>query len=233
MQESHSTCIKRVDGKLGCSFCDSYVVKNGKSSVGNQRYYCKKCKHSQVESYRYKSYESRVDRDIVVLTKEGCGIRSIGRILDISPVTVLRRILKISKKVSRPYLIYFGKSYQVDELFTYIGRKENRICIAYSIEEKTGNVIDFVVGRRNKTNLRKVISTLVLSDAKKITTDKLNIYKKLIPKGIHSTKFRGINKIERNNLDLRTHLKRLNKRTICFSKSIVVLNAIMKIYFWG
>ncbi|WP_255539589.1 IS1 family transposase [Flavobacterium sp. CLA17] len=38
--------------------------------------------------------------------------------------------------------------------------------------------------------------------------------------------------MERKNLTLRTHLKRLNRRTICFSKSLVVFTAVLKIYFW-
>lgn len=79
----------------------------------------------------------------------------------------------------------------------------------------------------------KIISRLLMADAKRIVTDKLNIYKVLIPKIIHSTKNRGINHIERQNLNLRTHLKRLNRRTICYSKSIVMLEAVLKIYWWG
>ncbi|WP_343791129.1 IS1 family transposase, partial [Wandonia haliotis] len=39
--------------------------------------------------------------------------------------------------------------------------------------------------------------------------------------------------IERKNLTLRTHVKRLNRRTICYSKSLLTLSAIMRIYFWG
>ncbi|MFY1046718.1 IS1 family transposase [Chryseobacterium sp. GP-SGM7] len=35
------------------------------------------------------------------------------------------------------------------------------------------------------------------------------------------------------NLNIRTHLKRLNRRTICFSKSNLILIAILKIYFWS
>jgi insertion element IS1 protein InsB len=150
--------------------------------------------------------------------------------LSISPATVIRRILKIAWSLKRPP-ISFGKAYQVDELFTYIGNKNNRVCIAFSLETETGRVIDIVVGRINKTNLNGVISTLLLSDASRITTDKLDIYKALIPKEIHSTKFRGINKIERMTLNLRTHLKRLNQKTICYSKSMTVLEAVVKIYF--
>jgi insertion element IS1 protein InsB len=183
---------------------------------------------------RYKYQSKNVeDSQISQLIKEGCGIRSIARILTISPSTVIRRILKIGKCIKGPSQISLGQTYQVDELFTYIGNKNNRVCIAYSLNPATGEVIDLVVGRRNKTNLKRIISTLLLSDAKHITTDKLNIYKELIPKEIHSTKNRGINHIERQNLNLRTHLKRLNRRTICYSKSLTVLVAAVKIYFWG
>ncbi|WP_343748906.1 IS1 family transposase [Fluviicola sp.] len=169
---------------------------------------------------------------ITQLVKESCGIRSIARILSLLPSTVIRRILKIAGTVKRPSTLLFGQTYLVDELFTYVGNKTNRICIAYSLHPKTGAVIDIVVGRRTKSNLKRIILTLLLSDANQIITDKLNSYKELIPKKMHSTKNRGINHIERQNLNLRTHLKRLNRRTICYSKSAVVLFAVVKIYFW-
>ncbi|WP_409070947.1 IS1 family transposase [Flavobacterium sp.] len=38
--------------------------------------------------------------------------------------------------------------------------------------------------------------------------------------------------MERKNLSLRTHLKRLNRRSICFSKNLIILNAVLRIYFW-
>jgi insertion element IS1 protein InsB len=215
---------------MNCKFCNHRCIRKGKNGT-TQKYQCSHCRKYQQSDYRYRSYEVR-DRQLIELIKEGMGICSLSRILKIAQTTVLRRILKIVRLLRRPYPVLFGKKYQVDELFTYVGNKDNRICIAYSLEVETGNIIDIIVGRRNKTNLRKVISTLVLSDASKITTDKLNIYKELIPKDMHSTKFRGINQIERRNLNLRTHLKRLNRRTICYSKSLAVLSAVVKIYFW-
>ncbi|OYU93847.1 MAG: transposase, partial [Bacteroidetes bacterium B1(2017)] len=48
-----------------------------------------------------------------------------------------------------------------------------------------------------------------------------------------NTKNRATNSIERMNLTLRTHLKRLNRRSIAFSRSVVVLSAVLRIYFWG
>lgn len=216
---------------MKCRHCNEPCIKKGKTG-NHQRYKCSVCLKYQQKTYTYHSHLVK-DNQIINLVKEGVGIRGIGRLLQISTSTAIKRILSIAKSIKRLYPIPFGQTYQVDELFTYIGNKNNRICIAYSFNPKTKEVIDLIVGRRNKTNLMKVTSTLLLADAKQIVTDKLNIYKNLIPKEIHSTKNRGINHIERKNLTLRTHLKRLNRRTICYSKSAAMLLAVVKIYFWG
>jgi insertion element IS1 protein InsB len=207
-------------------------VKNGYSGNGTQRFYCKMCHKSFLKNYVLRA-SFVTDKELILLTKEGCGIRSTARILGVSANTVIRRILKMARNIKRPYPILKGKIYQVDELFTFIKDKDKRVCIAYSYEPLTGKIIDFIVGRRNKTNLRKVTEMLILSDAEKIYTDKLKIYKQLIPVEIHSAKNRGINHIERHNLSMRTHLKRLNRKTICYSKSLAMLMAVVKSYFWG
>ena len=125
-----------------------------------------------------------------------------------------------------------GRTYQVDEMRTYVKRKDRLFWIVYALEKQTKNVVSFNIRRRTNQTLKKVITGLELSEAEKIITDKLKNYKFLIRPEIHSTKFRGINHIERKNLTLRTNLKRLSRKTICFSKSLVILNAILKIYFW-
>ena len=215
---------------MNCKHCQESCIRKGMSN-GIQKYRCRSCGKYQRRSYLKNAYTIS-DQQLILLTKEGCGIRSIARITAISPSTVIRRVLRIGRKLKRPFVLTYGKNYQMDELFTYIGNKKNRICVAYAIDAETGKAIDLVVGRRTKASLSKVISTLLLSNPQKIITDKLPLYKELIPHEIHSLKFRGINKLERLNLTLRTHLKRLNRRTICYSKSIAVLTAIVKIYFW-
>ena len=212
--------------------CSDKIVNYGKTRKGVQRYRCNSCGNLFQEYYRYRSWQIR-DVDLVVLLRESCGIRGMGRILDISPNTVIRRILKIAGSLKRPYPILKGKIYEVDELFTYIKhKKKNKVCIVYSYEPKSGNVLDIAVGRRTKGTLQKVTDTLVLCEAKLIYTDRLNYYNDLIPGEIHKQHRRCTNHIERQNLNLRTHLKRLNRRTICYSKSLIMLLAVVKIYFW-
>lgn len=219
-------------GYMSCRYCKSEnVVKNGYQPNGCQKYHCRNCLRYFQKNYTYQAAITD-DKQIIILTKEGCGIRSIGRILNISPFTVIRRIKKIASKFERPYPILKGKVYEVDELFTYVKNKYTRVCIAYSYEPKTGYVLDISVGTRCKQTLRRVTDTLILSEAKTVYTDGLDLYKQLIPENIHKKHRRCTNHIERQNLTLRTHLKRLNRRTICFSKSMVMLLAVVKIYFW-
>ena len=94
-------------------------------------------------------------------------------------------------------------------------------------------VVDFAVGCRTTKTLRLVTDTLILSNARMVYTDKLRQYASLLPIAIHLTTQYGTNHIERKNLSLRTHLKRLGRRTICFSRSFRLLQACLAIYFWG
>lgn len=163
---------------------------------------------------------------------ESVGVRGIARVLKISLATVIRKIKSIAELIEKPPIPLNRKAFEMDEMRTYVKKKENQHWIAYALCSETKDVIDFTVGKRGKRTLRMVVNTLLLSGVKVIKTDKLNIYQSLIPKHRHVSAAYNINYIERNNLNLRTHLKRLSRRTICFSKSIAMLEACLKIYFW-
>jgi insertion element IS1 protein InsB len=217
---------------MECKHCKEECIKAGKQNKIVQRFYCRRCHKYQQAKYKYKAYDAETDKNISVYLKESCGIRSISRIMQISASTVMKKIVKISKKIQKPVIVK-GKEYEMDEMRTYIRNKENRYWIAYAIRRDTREVVDLKVGKRNKKTLRRVIETLLLSEAVKIYTDRLNLYEYLIPGYLHTRSKYKINYIERKNLSVRTHLKRLGRKTICFSKSIVMLEACLKIYFWG
>ncbi len=231
MKENNTKCSRYVDGEIKCIHCTSICVKNG-HSYGKQRYRCKVCKKTFVENYHYRACEKSINQQIISFIKESCGIRSIARLLKISYTTLLKRIVMISKEIKKP-LISLYKIYELDELCTYVQNKHNRQWIVYSINTHNKEVVDFNVGTRSYKTLRKVVNTLLLSNAEKIYTDKLPAYKFIIPSEFHCVKHCGTNHIERCNLTLRTHLKRLCRRTICFSKSKLVLCACLRIYFWS
>jgi IS1 family transposase len=166
------------------------------------------------------------------LTCESVRIRGISRVLGIAVNTVLEKIRSIASTTDRPTVGKDQPCFEVDELWTYIGRKENEHWVAYALD-KERKVIDFVVGKRSVSTLRQLIDPLLASGVKKIRTDRLTHYLRLIPKERHYRSPYGINHIERKNLTLRTHLKRLSRRTICFSRKLAMLGNCLRIYFWG
>jgi IS1 family transposase/transposase-like protein len=227
-----TTSCSRVSDDINCPKCkEKEIVKNGTTKNKKQQYHCKSCGKRFIENYTYHAYFSNLNQQIILFTKEGLGIRSTARILKISTTTVLKRIVSIAKNIHQP-IISKGKTYEVDEMCTYIRHKRNFIWLVYALEKDSKSVVSFNVGKRTNKTLNRVLSTLKLSEAKKIFTDRLRNYKYLIDEKLHSVKRFGTNHIERQNLTLRTHLKRLNRRTICFSKSLAVFTAILKIYFW-
>jgi insertion element IS1 protein InsB len=166
------------------------------------------------------------------LVCEGVGVRGIGRVLKISINTVVSRIKAIAADIKNPPTLQDQPAFEVDELWTYIGHKANEYWLAYALNKTNGQVVDFVIGKRTKATLKGLIDNLLASGVKKIRTDKLTIYQRLIPKTIHRCGAYCINHIERKNLSIRTHLKRLSRRTICFSRSTEMLENCLKIYFW-
>ncbi len=228
----NATWCSKVSDAMKCPKCkEQKVIKNGRTKNNKQQYYCKMCFHRFIENYTNQAYKLDINQKIVQLTKEGLGIRSTARVLEISATTLLKRIVSIARNITKP-ISSRGKTYEVDELCTYIRHKKNYIWLVYALEKNSRTVVSFNVGKRTNKTLNRVLVTLKLSGAKKIFTDRLKNYKYLITEKMHSVKRFGTNHIERKNLTLRTHLKRLNRRTICFSKSLVIFTAVLKIYFW-
>ena len=148
-----------------------------------------------------------MDEKIILYTKEGTGIRSTARILKISATTLLKRIILIGGRITHPSIVKH-RVYEVDEIKSFIKRKQNHIWIAYALDRKSKEVVSFNIGARTNSTLSIVTETLHIAEAKCIYTDRLRNYKSLIDHSIHRTSLYGTNHIERHNLTLRTHLKR-------------------------
>lgn len=216
---------------MECKYCKKNCIKAGMSK-NIQRYYCKECKRYQQYTYNYKGCMPSIEDQIIALNNEGCGVRSIGRILHVSIGKVLSTVkgtYHIQKQQRK--LIEKGREYELDEMKTFIKSKKKKYWIVYAIDRLTREVIDFTIGKRNKKTLQRIVNTLLLADAKKIYTDKLSLYTYIIPKELHVRSQYKINRIERKNLSVRTHLKRLSRRTICFSRSMDMLEASVGVYF--
>jgi insertion element IS1 protein InsB len=216
---------------MECSYCKGVCIRKGRYKRV-QKYKCKACFKGQRSLYRNKKYTSLSDTQISLLNSEGVSISSISRILTIPRTSVKRRIERMARRKTKPVFTESGQVYEVDELYTYIGRKSNPCYVMYAINRKTKQVINFVCGARNKENIDKIIKCLLSLSPQRIYTDKLNIFAALIPATLHRTFQYRTNAIERKNLTIRTHLKRLSRKTICYSKSKAMLEACFRLYVW-
>lgn len=217
---------------MKCIYCTSNCIKKGiRQKI--QKYYCKNCNKYQQSNYQKKRCSVVTDQLIIRLNNESMGINSISRIIGISKSSVVRSIKRLASKIKEPEFSEEKQRYEVDEMYTYIKNKEKECWIMYSMNKRTKSVISLVVGNRTKENLSKITNKLMGLNPSKISTDKLPVYRSLINTKVHEVKKYKTNHIERHNLTLRTHLKRLSRKTICFSKSKEMLESCLRIYLWG
>jgi transposase-like protein len=109
---------------MQCPQCRSERnVKNG-IVKNRQRYKCKECRHNYTFSYSYFEEKDKKRRFGLSMYLEGLGFHSIGRLLQVSHVTVMNWIKKYGSELThirnpRPVEIM-----ELDELHTYIGSKK-------------------------------------------------------------------------------------------------------------
>jgi insertion element IS1 protein InsB len=216
--------------RMNCKICNEKSIKRGMRNT-IQKYYCKSCNKFFQSVYTNKLCTAEDDRKIVRFNNEGLGISSISRLLNISKSNVLNRIRRVASCIQPPIIQERNQIYEVDELYTFIGNKKNPIYLIYAINSVTKKSIHFIIGKRTKENINQLIKVLLSLQPKMICTDRLNIYYSLIDNALHNASKYKTNHIERMNLTLRTHLKRLSRKTICFSKSICTLSYCLQLYF--
>lgn len=184
MIKTKTLCIK-ISDSLICPHCKTKnLIKNGFTKNKKQQFYCKSCHKRCIDFYCYKAYKPNTNAKIIQFIKEGLGIRSTARVLQISPTTLLKRIITIAKKISNP-IFYKNKSYEVDEMRCFLKRKDKPLWIVYALERKTKRIVSFTLGRRTKETIQYVTNSLLLSMPKHIYTDGLPHYKSLLEKAIH------------------------------------------------
>jgi IS1 family transposase len=113
----------------------------------------------------------------------------------------------------------FCEEVEMDEQWSFVGSKSNQRWIWYAVEHSTNTIIAYVFGKRKDVVFKQLKNLLKPFNIKRYYTDDWGAYERNLPASEHEIGKTNTQKIERKNLNLRTWIKRLTRKTICFSKS--------------
>ena len=216
---------------ITCPVCSSLnIKKNGINKQGKQRYRCKECARQFILKYSYRAYLKYIRELIVPMCLNGSGIRDISRVLRVSATTVMKVIDREAKNLPKAELPAQIADAELDEMWTFIEKKKNQFWLWLAYSPKHRQMLAFSLGKRTDESCRHLLAKLKQVRITRFYTDNWESYRNLIPEFCHWIGKRGTQRIERQNLNFRTHLKRLQRRTICFSKTKKMLEAIVRLY---
>jgi len=126
---------------------------------------------------------------------------------------------------------------EVDEMWSFVGKKRGPRWLWHAIDHRSGYVLAYVLGRRKDEVLLKLKALLEPFGITRYYTDYWGAYTRHLDADAHQPGKRNTQQIERKHLTLRTRIKRLVRKTICFSKSIqmhdIVLGLFINRYEFG
>jgi len=107
---------------------------------------------------------------------------------------------------------------EIDEQWSYVGNKANQRWLWYAVDHLTNTVLAYVFGKRKDDVFKQLKTLLAPFNITRFYTDDWGAYERHLEADKHETGKRNTQKIERKNLNFRTWIKRLTRKTICFSK---------------
>ena len=145
---------------MQCKYCGGSNYRKNGYSDGFQRYNCKCCERNWTIRPG-KSYSKDTPFKALKLYLEGLGFRSIGRILGVSNVTVLKWIRSMGEKLFESGALWKQTDLksvahiQIDEFWHYV--KKNEISYGYGLlyVEKQSKFLPFfvVTGQKSQPDL--------------------------------------------------------------------------------
>lgn len=103
----------------------------------------------------------------------------------------------------------------------------------YAIHHDTGTVLAYAFGTHEDEVLLQLKEILSPFGITRFYTDDWGAYKRHLEKEKHEIGKRNTQKIERKHLTLRTRIKRLARKTICFSNNQTLYTRQLQIFeFW-
>ena len=208
------------------------IKKNGHIHNGKQNHYCKGCGRQFVKAPKQKLISEEKKEQIRKLLLERIPLRGICRAMGVSLGWLLGFItseyeqlpddLNFRTNVETDELIIWSLESEVDEMWSFVGSKENKQWIWIAMDAKSRQIIAFHVGDRSRESAKKLWNSIPEYYRKKAVfyTDDWGSYKGVIPTERHRVVKGKGNHIERFNCTMRQRISRLVRKALSFSKKL-------------
>jgi insertion element IS1 protein InsB len=230
--------------------CGEEIIKHGKTLEGKQRYKCQteECEcRTFIREHTHQGRLPEVKQKIIDMSMNGSGIRDIARVLKISPTTVIEELKKKEpelEKVNKKIIEQINKEgreisieikqvrleTEADEMWSFVGSKENQRWLWHAIDHESGVVLAYVFGSRKDEVFLELKKLLEPFGITRFYTDAAGVYQRHLTPEEHEIGKKNTQTIERKHLTFRTRIKRLVRKTICFSKTIIMHDLVIGLF---
>jgi insertion element IS1 protein InsB len=119
---------------------------------------------------------------------------------------------------------------EVDEMWSFVGKKSQPHWLWHAIDHLTGQVLAYVFGAREDEVFLELKTLLEPFGITRFYTDGWGAYRRHIDPTKHTVGKQRMQKIERKHTTLRARIKRLVRRTICFSKTVQMHDIVIGLF---
>jgi insertion element IS1 protein InsB len=119
---------------------------------------------------------------------------------------------------------------ELDEMWSFVGSKKHPRWLWGALDHQTGRMLAYVFGRREDHALLQLKALLEPFGIRRYYTDGWGAYHRHLAPRQHVVGKRRTQQLERKHLTLRTRIKRLVRKTICFSRSVKMHDIVIGLF---
>ena len=119
---------------------------------------------------------------------------------------------------------------EMDEMWSFVGKKAQQRWLWHAIDHTSRVILAYVCGTHEDEIFLQLKEYLRPFGITRFYTDNGGVYSRHLSPDHHEVGKQNTQRIERKHLTLRTRIKRLARKTICFSKSIQMHDIVLGLF---
>ncbi len=215
---------------MDCPKCQSSQKKKNGFRRGKQSFRCKNCGCQYVENPIKRAYPTAVKQLCLKMYLNGMGFRAIARVTEIDHTTIINWVEQAGEALSdEPQDSEIPEITEIDELQTFVGNKKKKIWIWTVVNHQKKGIILWNLGDRSHESFEPIWQIIKCWHSFWYVTDGWKVYPMYIQSEDHLISKTYMTRVEGENTRLRHYLARLHRKTLCYSKSLLLLKYSLRL----